>query len=878
MEREEFKKIFKHDYDCVYFAPGRINLIGEHLDYNLGYVLPMPIDLGISLYLRKRDDNIISLASLNFKGDTYQTKIDNIMIKDGHWTTYLLGPIKVLEDNNIRFKKGYDILISSNLPMASGLSSSACLEVLSIYALCNINHIQIDSLTQANYAREAEIKYCHVNCGIMDQACIALGMKDSALYLNACNLEYEYVRIDFKNYDILILSTNKKRALNESKFNERVEECSKALKLLNDKCHHNNKSLCEYDLNDLEKIKDEEILYKRAKHVISENERVKNAKTAIENGDVTLFASLLNESHKSLKEDYEVSGYHLDLIVELALKYGALGARMTGAGFGGCAICIVERNKIASLIKHVKEEYKKATNIDADIYECIPIGGPRKKMIDFETIENAIASLIEYAYKNELIEDIDKDYIRNQYYDLFSIDNPSEYHIMQAELDDILEYMLNYAYKYNLIESSSIVEKDLFDTKIMGIITPLPREVVKKFNLEYDNSPQAATNYLYNLSKITNYIRTTRIEKDLRWKIHSAYGNIDITINMSKPEKDPRDIERARNMKISSYPKCLLCKEYMGFAGNLNQPARQNIRLIPMSLNNEKWYLQYSPYSYYNEHCIVLKEEHNQMYINKETFTCLSEFVEKFPHYFMGSNAELPIVGGSILSHEHFQGGKYHFAMFDAKSFYDFKIKGFEDIDASLLTWPLSVIRLESKNRESLVELSNIILDKWRKYSNEDLDIISETKNVLHNTITPIVHKDNDKYVFDLVLRNNRSNEEYPLGLFHPHDEYHHIKKENIGLIEVLGLAVLPRRLESELNILKNAIINHIDYTSYKELDKHNKWIKDLLKTYKFNSSNIDEILRNEVGSIFVKILENAGVFKQDEKGKTAFIEFARTI
>ena len=252
--------------------------------------------------------------------------------------------------------------------------------------------------------------------------------------------------------------------------------------------------------------------------------------------------------------------------------------------------------------------------------------------------------------------------------------------------------------------------------------------------------------------------------------------------------------------------------------------------------------------------------------------------MEKFPHYFMGSNAELPIVGGSILAHEHFQGGKYHFAMFDAKSFYDFKVKGFDDIDASLLTWPLSVIRLESKNRESLIELSNIILDKWRKYSNEELDIISETKNVLHNTITPIIHKDDEKYVFDLVLRNNRSNEEYPLGIFHPHDEYHHIKKENIGLIEVLGLAVLPRRLESELNILKNAIINHIDYTSYKELDKHNKWIKHLLKTYTFNSSNIDEILRNEVGSIFVKILENAGVFKQNEKGKAAFIEFAKLI
>ena len=438
--------------------------------------------------------------------------------------------------------------------------------------------------------------------------------------------------------------------------------------------------------------------------------------------------------------------------------------------------------------------------------------------------------------------------------------------------------MLDYAYKYNLIESSSIVEKDLFDTKIMGIITPLPREVVKKFNEEYQNNPISATNYLYNLSKQVNYIRSSRIEKDLRWKVDSTYGIIDITINMSKPEKDPRDIERARNMKTSSYPKCLLCKECMGFAGNITQAARQNIRIIPISLNKEKWYFQYSPYSYYNEHCIVLKEEHVPMYINRDTFTCLLEFVTKFPHYFIGSNAELPIVGGSILSHEHFQGGKYHFAMFDAKSFYDFKVKGYDDIEASLLTWPLSVIRLKSLNKEKLVELASIILDKWRDYSNLDLDIISNTKDVIHNTITPIVHRENDSYVLDLVLRNNRTTEEYPLGIFHPHAEFHHIKKENIGLIEVLGLAVLPTRLENELNILKNAIINHIDYTTYKELDKHNAWIKHLLKTYKFNSNNIDDILKNEVGEIFAKVLENAGVFKQDEKGKKAFIEFVKNI
>ena len=493
----------------------------------------------------------------------------------------------------------------------------------------------------------------------------------------------------------------------------------------------------------------------------------------------------------------------------------------------------------------------------------------------FVSIEEAIEAIINYAISNGLIEDIDKDYIRNCYYDLFKVSNPHIFDNISSNLDEILTYMLDYAIEYHLIEANTQAYKDLFDTKIMGFITPRPSVVVNKFQELYKNNPYDATNYLYKLQNQVNYIRTSRIEKDLRWKINSKYGAIDITINMSKPEKDPRDIERAKNLVATSYPKCLLCKEYMGFFGDLLKPARQNLRLIPITLNNQTWYFQYSPYSYYNEHCIVLYEDHIPMYINKDTFICLLEFVEKFPHYFIGSNAELPIVGGSILSHEHFQGGKYHFSMFDAKSFYDFKLG---NVSASLLVWPLSVIRLKSKNKEELIDNATKILDLWRDYSNIDLEIISKTKSIVHNTITPIVHKDKDIFILDLVLRNNRTTEEYPLGIFHPHQRYHHIKKENIGLIEVLGLAVLPRRLENELNIIKDTILNQIDYTNYKELDKHSQWINHLLSTYQFDNTNIDDILRMEVGERFVGVLEDAGVFKQTEVGKSAFVEFIKTI
>lgn len=487
-----------------------------------------------------------------------------------------------------------------------------------------------------------------------------------------------------------------------------------------------------------------------------------------------------------------------------------------------------------------------------------------------------INQLIQYALKNNMIDIEDTYYSINLLLDLFKLDSFEKQTVEDASIYEILDSMLEYAIQNHLIEDN-ITEKDLFDTKIMNCIMPRPSEVVKKFIALHEYNYKKATEYFYKLSIDSNYIRKSRTDKNIKFNHNYKYGDIQISINLSKPEKDPKEIARAKLTKSSGYPKCLLCKENVGFAGNMNHPARQTHRVIPLTLNDKKYNLQYSPYVYYNEHCIVFNDEHVPMVINKQTFENLFAFIDIFPHYMIGSNADLPIVGGSILTHDHYQGGRHHFPMEAAKVIKEFTIRGFDDIKVEMLYWPLSTLRLTSQKKDDLIELSDKILKAWINYSDESLDIIAYSDNIRHNTVTPIARMKDKCYQIDIVLRNNRTSEQYPLGIFHPHDEHHHIKKENIGLIEVMGLAVLPARLKNELEELKECLLGHKNIDEIQSLDKHRQWY-NYLQTLDFNQEYIDEMLEIEVTKKFVSVLENAGVYKMDEKGIEGLTRFVESL
>lgn len=492
-------------------------------------------------------------------------------------------------------------------------------------------------------------------------------------------------------------------------------------------------------------------------------------------------------------------------------------------------------------------------------------------------INVAVKSLVRYAISNGMIEKWDEIWAINTVCQALNMDSFEDCEAENAELEDILASILDYAVENGLCEDS-VVYRDLFDTKIMGLLTPKPSEVISKFHFLYSRDKKAATDYYYKLCQDSDYIRRYRIKNDLKWITKTEYGDIDITINLSKPEKDPKAIAAALKMKTTSYPKCALCKENEGYMGRINHPARQNHRIIPMTLGGDNFYLQYSPYVYYNEHCIVFNAEHTPMKIDRAAFVKLLDFVEKFPHYFVGSNADLPIVGGSILTHEHFQGGNYEFAMAKAPIETEVTFAGFEDVQAGIVKWPMSVIRIIGTDKARLVELADKVLTDWRGYTDKDSFIYAETEGTPHNTITPIARMRNGKFELDLVLRNNITTEDCPLGYYHPHPEYHHIKKENIGLIEVMGLAVLPSRLKNEMAVLGKAMVNGEDISANETIAAHKEWAEMIMQKYDINESNIEDILKKEIGIVFTSILGQCGVYSRDEEGKAGFLRFIESV
>ena len=493
-------------------------------------------------------------------------------------------------------------------------------------------------------------------------------------------------------------------------------------------------------------------------------------------------------------------------------------------------------------------------------------------------IEKSIRKLICYGLEKNLFDKRDEVYVTNLVIDALGLNGFScDDKYSDVSLEETLKEILDYAVDKGIIEDN-VTARDLFDTKIMGLMLPPPSVVTDRFYEAYKTSPEAATDYYYNLSRNSDYIRTYRVVKDMKWEAETEYGTIDITVNLSKPEKSAKDIEAAKNAPQSDYPKCLLCKECEGYAGRMNFPARQNHRIIPVTLDGKEWFFQYSPYVYYNEHCIVFDGEHIPMEINASTFRKLFDFVKMFPHYILGSNAGLPIVGGSILSHSHYQGGRYTFPMAKAPIEKEYEFEGFSDVKAGIVKWPMSVIRLSGKDTERIVALAEKILKNWKSYSDPDCFIFAETDGEPHNTVTPIARKNGEVYELDIVLRNNITTKEHPLGVFHPHAELHNIKKENIGLIEVMGLAVLPARLKTELKLLGEKLVSGEEITE-EALIKHIDWANEIKAKYNdISEENVEGILKYEVGEVFKKVLLDAGVFKRDEKGQSAFLKFIESV
>ena len=496
-------------------------------------------------------------------------------------------------------------------------------------------------------------------------------------------------------------------------------------------------------------------------------------------------------------------------------------------------------------------------------------------------LQESIKKLVQYGIDKGLTPECERIYTTNLLLECMKEDEYTDpdCDLSNIVLEDVLKDLLDEAVNRGIIEDS-ITYRDLFDTKLMNQLCPRPSQVIEKFNDIYNNDgPEAATDYFYNMSRNSDYIRTYRVKKDLKWTTETDYGTLDITVNLSKPEKDPKAIAAAKNAKQSAYPKCQLCMENEGYAGRTNHPARENHRIIPITINDSKWGFQYSPYVYYNEHCIVFNGEHTPMKIERATFVKLFDFVKLFPHYFLGSNADLPIVGGSILSHDHFQGGHYTFAMEKAPVIKEFAVKGYEDVKAGIVKWPLSVIRLQCKDEKRIIDLAEHILNTWRTYTDEEAFIFAETDGEKHNTITPIARKRGELFELDLCLRNNITTEEHPLGVYHPHAHLHHIKKENIGLIEVMGLAVLPSRLKKEMEELADYIVNGKDIRSNEELEKHADWVENFSKNYnKIDATNVNEIIQQEIGKVFCEVLECAGVYKNSEEGMEAFLRFVNAL
>lgn len=858
--KKAFFHIFKENPYHLYFSPGRVNLIGEHIDYNGGLVFPAAINLGTYAALTIRKDNTYNVYSKNFsdKG-IIEFSSNNLTYNESHhYANYIKGVIDLIKRKHQLIDHGFNLYIEGTLPPRSGLSSSASLLVLIVFIFNDLYKLGLSRTEIALYAQEVENHYMGMHCGIMDQLIIANGTKDKALLMDTKTYQMIPVNAFFKGFTWVIMNTNYKRKTTDSKYNERVFECQKAFVQI--KNYKDIKYLCDLSIDDLDAVQkqlDDDQLFKRVKHVVTEKKRVLTSKEALKNQNAKLFGKLLNESHESLKVDYEVTGFHLDALVEGALINNATGARVTGAGFGGCAIALVPNTYLSDFETKTKAYYKQKTKLDASFYQVDFVDGVHK----IETIDDLISSFLTYGIDKHIVIDFERS--KQNLISLFKL-NSYTYTYKNQDISFVLDKLLDYGFMHKLFSPNTSMERDQFEALLFDQMMPTPLETKHEFKKLFAKDKELAIKYLHQLSVHVNYIKEKRNAQNINWIYHGTYGNLEMTINLSKPEKDPKDIAKALNMKKSytaNEPQCVLCKENEHHYEN----ARMNLRIVPFMLNHETWHFQYSPYAYFNEHAIILSDVHRDMNISCDTFKYLLDFVDHLPSYFIGSNADLPIVGGSILNHDHFQAGRYVFPIEHAsalKTWHDFS-----NLTISHLNWPLSTIKCVSKDRMLLSKFACHILKSWQTYSNPKLDIIASSY-APHQTITPILRKDHDVYHLYLILRNNRVSKAYPDGIFHPHQEVFHIKKENIGLIEAMGLAILPGRLKTEL-MLGLEYIKHGTY--HLDLEKHKSWL-DFLKKSK-NIASMDD-LYHEVGLKFETVLTHAGVFKLSEPGIHAMHQF----
>lgn len=870
----DFKEIFGSNYEYKFFSPGRINLIGEHIDYNGGHVLPIAINLGIYALVSKRRDKSFAFFSDNyFEMGIIKTNDFDYAKNDG-FANYPKAVIRSMLDSGISFPFGLNIYFYSTISEQAGLSSGACIEVLTATVLNEIYKLNLTSFELAMRCHKAQSEYLQLNSGIMDQCAISLARENNALFLDNYMLNYEYIPYDLGDYSIVVCQTNKPSQKVNSKYKQRVRECQRALDII--KNNFNVLTLTKIPKEYLEMIENllpDNKLYRRVLHVVTEEERVLKSYEALKEHDIDTFALQMNASHESLRDNYDVSSSELNKIVELARnEQGCIAARMTGAGFGGCALALVHNDFLVEFKENMAKKYFDETGIHGAFFEVSACGGPRRLPKDTESLSDAIASLVQYAIDSHLIEEEDRIYTTNRILAYLNLDYIDEGTSHPEPLYMILDTIINYAANMGIIENTPEA-KDAFDATIMNVFVPRPSAIIREFYSISEKSSTKALEYLYNISLSSNYIKRNLFSNNIFFNTKTPYGEMVISINQSRIEKDSQTKEKLLNMESINYPKCLLCKEAVGYHGRLDYPARDNLRIVPITLAGEQFYFQYSPYPYFLEHSIVLNARHIPFKMSEKTFKYMFGFVDMFPTYFIGTNADLPIVGGGILQHEHFHTGKYNFPIVKAKSIYEDSI---DDINIKLLDWPVSVIRLEGKNKDGLINLSTKILNKWRKYDDLESNIIANDTEP-HNAITPILHLYKGSYILDLALRNNRRSEMFPLGIFHPHAEYLHIKKENIGLFEIMGFAILPKRLKEEITLLKERILTH-STTQDASLKKHEDWVMSFINNYNFTKDNISKIFEDEIGKEFTNMLLDCAVFKPNDLGRTHFKKFISQI
>lgn len=862
----DFKEIFNTDCKYKFFAPGRVNIVGEHIDYNGGHVLPIAINLGVYALVSERKDNkFYFFSDSSYEEGVVKVCFNNLACSSKYsFANYPRAILSALKEKGYTFNHGLNVYYYTTLPEQNGLSRSAALEVLTATIFNELYNLNMTQLELAVLCRKAVVEQLDYVSGIMDQAAISLGKPNCALFLDTAYLKYEYIPYSLGDYAIVVCQTNFDKPKAYTLYNQRVHECQRALDIIQN--NFNVKSLCqipEQYLGMIENIMPNDKLYKRVLHVYNEEKRVLKAKDALLNHDIETLARCINESHASLRDYFDVSSKELNTIVDLARScQGCLAARMTGAGFGGCAIALVHKDFLVEFKADMAKMYLEATGQKGAFFEIDACAGPRRIASHTDSIDDSITSLIQYALDEHLIEDEDRIYMINQ---IIALLNKSDYNDGEAHPEPlymILEEIDNYAVEHNIIENSPEA-RDSFDTKLMGLLVKRPSVIVAEFAKLAKKDINQALKYFYHLSRKSNYIRENRVSKNISFKANTEYGDFEILINLSKnSQNQPSQIS-------DTYPKCLICKESEGYHGNANYPARQNHRTIPLTINHDAWVFQYSPYPYFNEHSILISQVHRPLIISKNTFENMVSFVDTIPNYFIGTNADLPIVGGGILNHEHYHTGRFNFPIEGAESLYSKDIDG---VKISILKWPISVIRLDSADSTSLVNIATKILKQWRGYDDLESNIISDD-GTKHNTITPVLRKKDGNYQLDIILRNNRTTEKYPLGIFHPHEEYLHIKKENIGLFEAMGYAVLPKTLKEEMYLLKDKLVKG-DNNFNDSLEKHRNWALSLEAKYKFTRENVNKIIEQETMNIIVSMLDDCAVFKQNEKGIAAFKRF----